>query len=297
MAFKPDRSFFLKAAILIFLGAAGGVFLLRSPVLVVTDPSFNGVYGAMRTRIGGIERFFALRRRVVPVLISESAAPDVAALAIEAASPSPHAVLVPYRYYESGHRYKENFPQVPVFVFDSGGERLPAESGLVPVRTDRETDFYRAGLCAAFLAREGENGDILVFSEGTMPNGEREAFLEGLRVQGFLRNPVYLGLNSDYQNYQGVSCVVLNGSAPRFLSENRGIPVLLFSWIDPALTPPEVKVIFDDSPWTLAAEAVKTLEQGAGEKTLPSRPLVPQGRGGKGTRRTLNGLVREERPR
>lgn len=297
MAFKPDRSFFLKAAIFIFLGAAGGMFVLRSPVLVVTDPSFNGVYGAMRIRLGGLERFFALGRRVVPVLVSENAAPDVAALAIEAASPSPYAVLVPYRYYESGRRYKEAFPRVPVLVLDGGGGRLPAESGLVPVHTDRETDFYRAGLCAAFLAREGENGDILVFTEGAMPKGEREAFLEGLRVQGFLRNPVYVGLNSDYQNYQDVSCVVLNGPAPRFLAENRGIPVLLFSWIDPALTPPEVKVIFDDSPWTLAAEAVKTAEQGAEEGWAPSRPLVPRGRGGKDTGRTLNGLVREERPR
>jgi hypothetical protein len=296
-AFKFRRSFFIKAAFISLLSAAGGVFLLRPPVLVVTDPSFNRLYGSRRAWLSGFASSFTLGRRVIPVPISESASPDVAVLAARGAVASPHAVLFPYRYYEAGRQYKEDFPSIPVLILGYRDGGLPAGEGLVPVYTDRETDFYRAGLCAALLAKEGENGDILVFSDGSLPDREREAFLEGLRVQGFIKNPVYVGLNSDYQNYQDVSCAVLTGPASRFLAENRKIPILVFSWIDPALTPPEVKVVFDDSPWALAAGAVPAAEQGAGEGRLPSRSLFPRGRGGKDTRRILERLAREERPR
>jgi hypothetical protein len=296
-AFKPGWSFFLKAALVVLLGAAAGFFLIRPPVLIVTDASFNTLYGPMRARFSGIESSFTLGRRVIPVPVSESASPDVIVLAVRAAAPSPHAVLFPYRYYEAGRQYKKDFPEVPVLILGNKEGEVPAGEGLVPVYPDRETDFYRAGLCAAFLAREGKNGDVLVFNDGTMSAGEREAFLEGLRVQGFIRNPVYVGLNSDYQNYQGVSCAVLTGPATRFFAENRGAPVLLFSWLDPALTPLEVTVVFDDSPWALAAAAVKAAEEGEeGRGGVPSRSLIPQGRTGKDTRRILAGLVREERP-
>jgi hypothetical protein len=294
--FKPKWSFFLKMAPIIVLGALAGLFCLRSPVLVITDSSFNGLYGSKRTWFSVFESSVALGCRVIPVPVSESAAPDLVLLALEAASSSPRAVLFPYRYYESGRRYKEQFPGVPVLILGLRGGEVPAGEGLIPVYTDRATDFYRAGLCAALLAREGESRNILVFSDGTMAEGEREAFLEGLRAQGFVKNPLYPDLNSDYQTYQDVSCAVLTGPAARFLAENRGIPVILFSWLDPALTPGEIKVIFDDSPWAVAVRAVKAVEQGAEQGFFPSRSLVPRGRGGKNTRRMLNGLVRAERP-
>jgi hypothetical protein len=296
-AFKPGMRFFLKAAIVTFFAAAGGIFLLRSPVLVVTDPSFDTLYGSMRVRLSILESSLALRRRVIPVPVSEKAAPGAAALAVEAAALSPRAVLFPYRYYEGGRRYKEKFPEVPVLILCGEAEKLPPGTGLVPVYTDRETDFYRAGLCAAFLAREGKNGDILVFGDRAVSGGEREAFLEGLRARGFIKNPVYRPPDSEYQNYQDLSCILLTAPASRFFAENRGVPVLLFSWLDPALTPGEVKVVFDDSPWALAVKAVKAAEQGAGEGLLPSRPLVPRGRGGRDSLDVLKGLVREKRPR
>jgi hypothetical protein len=294
--FKPRWPFFLKGALIILLAALGGVFLLRPPVLVVTDASFDTLYGSMRARLSGIGSCFVLGRRVLPVPVSEGASPGVVVLAVEAAASSPYAVLFPYRYYEAGRRYKEEFPVVPVLILGGREGEVPAGNGFVPVYTDRETDFYRAGLCAALLAREGKNGDVLVFSDGTMPAGGREAFLEGLRAQGFIRNPVYVGLNSDYQNYQGVSCAILAGPATRFFAENRRIPVILFSWLDPALTPLEVKVVFDDSPWALAVRAVKAAEEGGKTEFLPSRCLIPRGRTGKDTRRILSGLVREKRP-
>jgi hypothetical protein len=292
--FKPGRFFFLKIALVILFGAVLGVFFLRRPVLIITDDSFNSLYGSLRSWLSRFESSFSLGRRVIPVPVSESAAPEVAVLAVEAVSSSPYAVLFPYRYHEAGRHYKEKFSGVPVLILGSKKGEFPAGEGLVPVYAARETDFYRAGLCAGLLAKEGKNGDVLVFSNGTIPAGEKEAFLEGLKARAFIRNPVYAALDADYQNYQDVSCVVLAGPATRFFAESRGLPVILFSWLDPALTPAEDKVIFDDSPWALAAGAVKAVVRGAEEVFLPCRALIPRGRTGKDTRRALAGLVREE---
>jgi hypothetical protein len=294
--FKPGRFFFLKAALIILFGAALGVFFLRAPVLIITDDSFNSLYGSLRSWLSRFESSFSLGRRVIPVQVSESAAPEVVVLAVEAVSSSPHAVLFPYRYYEAGRHYKEKFSGVLVLILGNKKGEVPEGEGLVPVYTARETDFYRAGLCAGLLAKEGKNGDVLVFSDGSIPAGEKEAFMAGLRARAFIRNPVYAALDTDYQNYDDVSCVVLAGPAAHFFAKNHGLPVLLFSWLDPALTPAEVKVIFDDSPWALAAGAIKAVEQGAEAVFLPSRVLIPQGRTGKDTRRALAGFVREEMP-
>jgi hypothetical protein len=62
--------------------------------------------------------------------------------------------------------------------------------------------------------------------------------------------------------------------AEYFLEKNQDIPVILFSWVDPAVTPSRVKVVFDDSPWAQVGAAVKIL---AGEKepgNVPSRALI-----------------------
>jgi hypothetical protein len=265
-------------------------------VLLVTDVSFDSLYGPSRAHLGALEGALRLGRRLIPVLIAETAGPDLAAMTVGAVVSSPYAVLFPYRYYDGALRYKEEFPEVPVLVLGGRTGEIAPETGLVPVFTDRDTDFYRAGLCAALLAREEKNGNVLVYGDGTLSGGERQAFLEGLRAQGFIKTPIYLGLNSEYTDFAGVSCAVLAGPASRFLAENRKIPVLLFSWVDPAITPFEVKVIFDDSPWVLAVGAVKTVEEERGDASFPSRPTVLRGRYGKELSEKLESLVREERP-
>jgi hypothetical protein len=287
----PRRRFFLVAAVLLMLIIPGGVFMLRPPVLIVTDSSFNLLYGNLRTRLKQVESSLRLYRRMLMVPVAESAGPDIIALAVKAVSPSPYAVLFPYRYEAGARRYHEENPNVPALVL---GGRTPvetADTGALAVRTDTSVDFYRAGLCSALFAR-GTEGGILVFHDGTMAAGDREAFLEGLRAQGFTRNPVYLSVNSDYSSWQNVSCVVVNGPAARFFDQNLKIPVILFSWIDPGITPQSVKVVFDDSPWALAVRAVRLAGKGGG--LLPSEVVLPPRRvPSRETAEKLRELVRE----
>jgi len=83
------------------------------------------------------------------------------------------------------------------------------------------------------------------------------------------------------------------GPAARFLEQNLCIPVILFSWIDPARTPGAVKMLFNDSPLAQAAGALRAFSPGGGEVFLPSRARVLSGRiEERGDVRKLRGLIR-----
>jgi hypothetical protein len=272
---------------LVFIAAVLLMFFFRAPVIVLTDASFDGIYGARRAlaaRAGLSFRFF---RRVKPVRIDENAGVDMAAEALEAASPRPYCALVPYRYVEGGRRYAAKFPGVPVGVLgtpDSGRESPgePGENGnLHFFRTDGESDFYRAGRCAALLT--GGRGNILVFRPDFLPEKFRAALLEGLG-EGVPTNPPasgdsprveprFAGSETEIGNYGDFSCVIFAGSFRSLPEHSFQIPVIVFSWLDPVFTPRETKVLFDDSPWAVAGEAVPLAVRGRGGD-IPSRMIV-----------------------
>ena len=237
-------------------GAAIGLFYFRPPVLIVTDAAFASLYGPARITAKRIETAAALLRRVRPVPVEDTAEPDMVAFAVEKAGGSPYCVLFPYRYNEGAGRYAEKFPQTPVFIV--GGGRNLDMKGTVFAETDVMTDVYRAGLCAGIIARNS-GGDVLFFQGETAPEEQREAFQDGLREQGFEKKPKYLSANQDYSDTENIACVVMNGQAAPFLDRNLETPVILFSWLDPELTAASVKVIFDDSPWALAARIVRMI--------------------------------------
>jgi hypothetical protein len=64
----------------------------------------------------------------------------------------------------------------------------------------------------------------------------------------------------------------MSGAPPHFFEGAVTTPVILFSWIDPALTSRAVKVIFDDSPWALAVQAVQAMS-GEGALSGEGEPL------------------------
>jgi hypothetical protein len=166
-------------------------------------------------------------------------------------------------------------PGIPVFVLGGGQEQKTDAEDVVFVQTDVRTDFYRAGLCAALLARESmreSEGEIVVY--GQVAPEWREAFLAGLQAEGVERAVKYLSVTDDYSDIQNVACVVLNGQAMAFLEQNHDIPVILFSWLDPALTSQAIKVVFDDSPWALLTRVAQGKEEGP----FPSGMEFPKGR-------------------
>jgi hypothetical protein len=264
----------------LFFLALAGVFFARPPVLIVTDTSFIQLYGSSRFRIRQIRVSLELFRKVMPVEIAESAGSDLTVLAVEGASRSPRAVLFPYRYLEAARLYSGNHPGIQVMV--TGGNSSPPVSGATFgfVFTDTALDLYRAGLYAAVLAEK--NSSVLFFYGDTLSDGYREAFQDGLEAGGGNNNPVYISASVDYVSYDNIGCAVLAGPAANFLEKNLNIPVILFSWIDPGLSPRSVKVTFDDSAWALVTGLLGSKASGEGKFAAASRIQVLKGRiGGK----------------
>jgi len=269
---KKNRIIIIVLLVFVILS---GVFYLRSPVIVVTDNSFIQLYGTARLSFRVIRSSLEFFRRVIPVTVYESAGNDLVALAVESVSRSPRAVLFPDRYLEGARLYKEKKPEAPVIVM-TGREYVPTdETALVFAGTDIVTDLYRAGLSAGLLA--GDKKTLFLY-EKNPENEQREAFLEGVKIQGSDGEPIFLPITLDYSSYPEVGCVVVFGSATKFLENTPQIPVILFSWVDPALTPRAVKLVFDDSPWALVVDTLRTTLLPGEPVKIPSVPVLLRNR-------------------
>ena len=261
--------------VLLFFIILAGAFYLRSPVIVITDNSFIQLYGRIRLSFSTARSSLELFRRVIPVTVYESAGNDLVALAVESASRSPMAVVFPDRYLEGAQLYKEKNPGVPVIVM-TGTEYVPIDdTALVYTGTDITTDLYRAGLSAAILAGDKKT---LFFYERNLENEQREAFLEGLAIQGSGEEPVFLPIALDYTSYADIGCVVIFGPAVKFLENTPKIPVILFSWLNPAMTPRAVKLVFDDSPWALLTDTLRAPLLPGELAKIPSVPVILRNR-------------------
>ncbi|MDR1287786.1 MAG: hypothetical protein LBK08_09285 [Treponema sp.] len=259
------------AAVVVVLLAL--VFFLRPPVLILTDAAFDRIYGEKRAGAAAGRLSLAFFRRVKPVRVGENAGPDMVVFALETAAANPYCVLVPYRYADGARRYAREFPETPVGVLGAEAPELSRENGEgspLFFSAGREDDMYRAGRCAAIL---GGGGTVLVYHNGD-PSAFRPALEEGLDGGAELR---LLGPGAEFENFDGVSCVILGRHSQPFTDNAPDIPVILFSWLDPALTTRETKVIFDDSPWAQAFEAVKMTVRGKAA-SVPSRMILPWGR-------------------
>ncbi|MDR1058704.1 MAG: hypothetical protein LBL43_04065 [Treponema sp.] len=276
--------FLLSFLFVILLGALW--FFSRPPVLLLTDMTFEVLYGRDRGRGERLAASLGLFRRIVPVPIAESAGPEVILLAAEEAAAAPHCVLFPYRFLEGGRRYREQHPEIPALVL--GGRVRDIHEGTV--YTNTQFDMYRAGAAAALIA--GDNpGAVLVFTDGWTGESDRRAFQTGLRDQGSAGTPLYLnGGQEEYNFDQEIACAVIAGPAPVYFDLNLKAPLILFSWANPAQTPWMVKVIFDDSPWGVLKEAVGRAV-GGGEGDIPSKMLILQDRLG-----DLAGVLRKKVP-
>jgi hypothetical protein len=249
------------SVLLLIAASAVLVFTARPPLLIITDDEFTGIYGVLRTRENQLLTSLKLHRRVKAVRVSSGAGPDVIAFAADAAAKNPFGVIFPYRYYEGACMYAAQYPETPVTV-QAGAVRSKdsEDDGVLYVETDKKTDFYRAGLCAAAFALHNQ-GNILFFQGNTVVPEDREAFIQGLRQQGYEDTPQFVYSSGEFQPDDNISCAVIAGAAVSFLSKPPAIPMIVFSWADPAITSQEVKILFDDSPWALAPQLVKAFEQ------------------------------------
>ena len=76
---------------------------------------------------------------------------------------------------------------------------------------------------------------------------------------------------SQFSENSGLSCVVLVDSGLEYLDKRSGVPVFIFSWLNPDFMPNAVVLVIDDSPWTQAVQAVRMAGEGRANGLIPSK--------------------------
>jgi hypothetical protein len=205
---------------------------------------------------------------------------------VEDAARKPLAAVFPYRYYNAALRYAEENPKI-VSVVMSGLNAVPVdpspeleERAIFFIKQDENSDFYRAGLCAAFLSgrtahplllpKIDDSSKYVLVIKNEKTSGEAGDFFEqGIRRGGSGAHGVFKGINDNYP-LDNLSCAVFWGPSNGFLysSTENEIPNIVFSWLDPDFISPSAKVIIDDSPLELLPAMVKSLRQGDIKKSL-----------------------------
>jgi len=287
-----------------FIGAAVAiplaVFFLRSPVLVVTDATFAILYGEDNLRRQRFSASVTLFRQVKPVMIADGVSPDMVIFALREASSHPMCVLFARSHAMAALRYHEQFPEIPVVVLRGlvSVPELPSPDGFLCVYgTDRDVDMYRAGLCAGILGSARRNlaqqaeepaknqpetaaprtdtpQTYVLWQDRSMQGTGREHFTRGVQEEDPESRVIFINLIIQMPDIKGVACLTLTGAGAEYLDRNPPIPLILFSWLDPALTAREVIVQFDDSPWALTVPAARMAAQGLPEGKIPSKPLI-----------------------
>jgi len=294
-----------RIARIAFAVAAGGilaatlvgtpVFLLRAPVLVVTDPLFAAIYGEDRIRARQRSASRALFRRVIPVSIADDAGPDILIAAVAVAAAEPFAVMFPARFSTAAERFHAEFPDVRVVLFRGAAPAsgFPEGGGNLSVfGTDRETDIFRAGLLAGIIGRAvrerepaaAEDGEEaapaavrethVLIEDRFADQTERALFLGAATGMDPGSAVVFADSAEGMPDAAGVATLVLAGSGGDLLERNMGIPTILFGWIHPDLTSGDVLAVFDDSPWAKVVPAARLAGSGETSALLRSDPLI-----------------------
>jgi len=302
------RLLVILAAIGVAVAVPFAVFSLRSPVLVVTDAPFIALYGKTSLQRQQFSASVALFRRVKPVMIADGVSSDMVVFALREAASQPLCVLFARSQALAALSYHEQFPEIPVVVLRGlvSVPELPSPDGLLCVyETDREVDLYRAGLCAGILGRAKRNlaqktekpaknepepaatprteapasqanppQTYVLWQDRFVQGAGRELFSRGVQEEDPESNAIFINLAVQMPDVKRVACLTLTGAGFEYLEGNPPIPLILFTWLNPALTSREVIVQFDDSPWALAVPAVRMAVLQQAEGKIPSKPLI-----------------------
>jgi len=256
-------------------------FISRPTVLVVTELSFAEFYGKKRLRSETVRSSIVLFRRVIPVSVADDAGDDIIQAAIEGASSRPLCVLFPLRFAQVAHNYREKNPEIPVVLLEgryTEGEN-PADFAIGDntedyfiYKTDISADFYRAGLAAAILDGE-KNERLAILLEPSIQIQAKETISKALDDAGKPLQTSFFTAYSQFTDNQDVSCVVLAGNGVNYLDKDSGVPVIFFTWINPEFIPPDVVLVFNDSPLVQTVAAVRMVEAGMKKGQIPSKIL------------------------
>jgi hypothetical protein len=239
-------------------------FAVRGPVLLFSDSGFDTLYGTNRALFQRVSLSLKQWRRIKVISLADDA--DLAAVKVDG---KPFCVIVPARYESIARSYREEFPESKVAIIGGGTE----DSGIPRVLTDRSTTLYRAGQYAALFAQGREPGTIALIPDGACSEADRSAFQAGIAKQ----NPDAASFVEAVNQPVGSALVMGTAQVSSFLDSNPTTPLVLISWIDPALTSRSVKVIFDDSIWMCAGAGIKAAKTGK-DALVPAHTLIVSGR-------------------
>lgn len=269
--------FFLKlaaaAAAVLFFGLVS-VFLLRAPIVVVTDAPFESLYGVRRASLRRISASLAMFRAVSPAIIVPDASPEAAVQAIAAVSEDPRIVLFPHRYRQHAHAYAEAEPGVPsVVVGGSPKERKEDPSASVAVfplslYADLDADLYAAGVAAAGFGEDRMGRPLL--AGPAIGDAQADSFARGLSAGGLGHSPL-VSTSALPRSGEAVSCLVLLPGAEDVDRIPSDLPLILFSWVDPRYAPPGTVLLIDDSLYGLLESAVSYALEGSSAVSIKSR--------------------------
>jgi len=253
------------------------VYLMRPPVLIITDLAFVSLYGEKRIKQEMQASSLALFRRVRMVSVADDASDDIVRIAVTDVSSEPYCVIFPLRFARSARIYREQNPGVPVVILEGRHGNYLTNSVIggnlndyYIYKTDINTEFQKAGRAAAAL-NIGKNGKIAVFLDPQIYVQASDAFLLGKNSS---ENPLPALFFNDFSQFSEIpdlSCVVLAGSGAEFMEQNKEIPVIIFSWIDPFLLPDTTALLINDSSLAQVVEAVRMVEAGQKEGLLQSK--------------------------
>jgi len=256
-------------------------------VLIVTEESFIELYGKQRMNMEAFGASLAMFRPVKTVSVANDAGDDIVPFAIADKSSEPFCVLFPLRFARSARLYKEQNMNIPVIILEG---RYPESenpshfalgtnfSGFFIYKTDINIDFYRAGLAASGI-KPNQNSintlinsgispseaettkKIIVFTERSLPQA-RDNFMQALLSRGNMPEIHFYTNFSQFSGNLDQSCIVMAGSGSEFLDKKAGVPIVIFSWLDPLMMPPEAVLVINDSPWAQVRQAVKLFNAG-----------------------------------
>ncbi|MCL2441028.1 MAG: hypothetical protein FWD14_04760 [Treponema sp.] len=255
------------------------IFSFRSPVLIVVEESFIRLYGDERLKKDAFKTSLAIFRPIKTVNIANDAGDDIIPYAVMEVSSRPFCVIFPVRFSRSASMYREKNNKTSIVILtgrETQTEEPEAFNGFYVYRTDIDADFYRAGRAAAIFA--GEKGNIAVFidsNQNLLIGAQiRDSFLRGARQQNAAGQISFFTDFPDFPDDFDPSCVVLAGSGIDFLDRKAGIPVILFSWLNPSAAPLDIVLIIDDSPLTQVSPVAGMVFSGISEGQIRSKFTV-----------------------
>ncbi|GMO47541.1 MAG: hypothetical protein Ta2B_29640 [Termitinemataceae bacterium] len=260
----PPYAVFVCVILLAFM------FLIRAPVVIVSDEMFTTIYGIKREHYTEMEMSARIFRRIKILRMALDAKPEAVAFAVEDASRHPAFVVFPARYESAIERYVQDNPKTKCFLIADSQRTTANIQGVQIINTNTDIDYYRAGLFTALAVKlptldletdtyeHDPNNTVLYMPLAGEDNPLNTAFYKGLRKK--TTDVAVLNYVQDSTDLNRIFkvCVFLNGSMGILRRNNNfNDKIITRSWVDPLFTPPNTIVVFDDSPIVLLPEIAK----------------------------------------